>query len=70
MGEGVRGMGGGGRGNHLNITYECQFDEEHILLFFTENVGFFRFLFFLRFFGFFRLVSKDIFSRFRIFQKI
>ncbi len=29
-----------------------QFDREHILLFFTENVGFFRFFYF---FGFFRI---------------
>jgi hypothetical protein len=33
-----------------------QFDREHILQFFTENLGLFRFfVFFLRFFGFFRL---------------
>ncbi len=36
-----------------------QFDREHILLFFTENLGFFSFFVF---FGFFRFVSKQFFS--------
>ncbi len=43
-----------------------QFDREHILLFFTENVGFFRvFSFLFDFFGFsffFRFVSKQFVS--------
>jgi hypothetical protein len=41
-----------------------QFDREHILLFFTENFGFFRFFsfFFFVFFIFFRFVSKQFVS--------
>jgi hypothetical protein len=39
-----------------------QFDREHILLFFTENLGFFRFFPFFRFFRFFRFVSKQFVS--------
>jgi hypothetical protein len=39
-----------------------QFDREHILLFFTENSGFFRFFFFSRIFGFFRFVLKQFVS--------
>ncbi len=36
-----------------------QFDREHILLIFTENLGFFRFFPFFSFFDFFRFVSKQ-----------
>jgi len=40
-----------------------QFDREHILLFFTENLGFFRFFWFSSFFSrFFRFVSKQFVS--------
>ena len=43
-----------------------QFDREHILLFFTENLGFFRFYlvfsFFFNFFSFFRFVLKQFVS--------
>ncbi len=46
----------------MNITYEWQFDKEHILVFFTENVGFSRFLgFFFGFFGFFGLFQNIFF---------
>ena len=40
-----------------------QFDREHILLFFTENLGFFRFFWFSSFFSlFFWFVSKQFVS--------
>ncbi len=42
-----------------------QFDREHILLFFTEKLGFFRFFcffLFFRFFRFFRFVSEQLVS--------
>ncbi len=50
-----------------------QFDREHILQFFTENLWFFRFFrFFSRFFRFFsrffRFVSKQFVSVFRLFR--
>jgi hypothetical protein len=51
-----------------------QFDREHILLFLTENLGFFRFLFFVFFlvffviFGFFGLFRNSLFRLFRLFR--
>ncbi len=39
-----------------------QFDREHILLFFTENLGFFGFFVFFVFLVFFRFVSKQFVS--------
>jgi hypothetical protein len=50
-----------------------QFDREHILLFFTENVGFFWFFrffsFFLVFFVFFGLFRNRLFRLFRFYTK-
>ncbi len=54
-----------------------QFDREHILLFFTENVEFFRFFFsdffgffgFFVFFGFFSLFRNSLFRLFRFYTE-
>ncbi len=60
-----------------------QFDREHILLFFTENLGFLRFfwffrffpvffvflVFFLVFFGFFGLFQNSLFRLFRFYNE-
>ncbi len=50
-----------------------QFDREHILLFFTENLGFFRFFhffcFFFAFFGFFALFRNSCFGCFAFIPK-
>jgi hypothetical protein len=47
-----------------------QFDREHILLFLTENLGFFRFFSgFSFFFGFFHCVSKQFVSVFRFYTE-
>ena len=50
-----------------------QFDREHILLFFTENIGFFRFFaffcFFLFFFVFFGLFQTSLFRLFRFYTE-
>ncbi len=47
-----------------------QFDREHILQFFTENLGFFRFFRFFRFFpGFFGLFRNSLFLLFRFYTE-
>ncbi len=46
-----------------------QFDREHILLFFTENVEFFRFFRFFRLFRFFGLFRNSLFRLFRFYTE-
>ncbi len=46
-----------------------QFDRENILLFFTENVEFFRFFRFFFFFGFFGLFRNSLFRLFRFYTE-
>ncbi len=46
-----------------------QLDRKHILLFFTENVGFFHFFVFFSFFGFFGLFLNSLFRLFRFYTE-
>jgi hypothetical protein len=51
----------------VSIDQPKQFDREHILVFFTENLGFFRF--FLHFFVFFGLFRNRLFRLFRFYTE-